>query len=43
VRENIEVIYRINPTEMTGRSTVNRAEMRASIVPKRKDRDPDIL
>jgi len=43
VRENIEVIYRVTPTEMTGRATVNRAEMRASIISKRKDRPPDIM
>ena len=43
VRENIEVIYRVTPTEMTGRATINRAEMRASIISKRKDRPPDIL
>jgi len=42
VRENIEVIYRVTPTEMTGRTTINRAEMRASLVSKRKERQPDI-
>lgn len=42
VRENIEVIYRITPTEMTGRATINRAEMRVSLISKRKDRQPDI-
>lgn len=42
VRENIEVIYRVTPTEMTGRATINRAETRASLISKRKDRQPDI-
>lgn len=43
VRENIEVIYRVTPTEMTGRATVNRPEMRGSIIPGGKKRGSDIL
>ena len=43
VRENIEVIYRVTPTEMTGRATVNRPEMRASIIPGGQKREPNIL
>lgn len=43
VRENIEVIYRITPSEMTGRSTINRAEMREAILARRKGSTPKIL
>ena len=36
VRENIEVIYRITPTQMTGRASVQRSEGRASIIPGKR-------
>jgi Predicted flavin-nucleotide-binding protein len=42
VRENIEVILRLTPSEMTGRATVNRSEMRASVIPGKKHRKPDV-
>lgn len=35
VRENIEVIYRITPTEMTGRCTVVRGETDRPLVPSK--------
>lgn len=36
VRENIEVIYRIVPIEMSGRASVAKSESRAAFVPQRK-------
>ena len=36
VRENIEVIYRITPLQMTGRASVARSETHASFVPAKK-------
>jgi hypothetical protein len=42
VRENIEVIYRVTPSLMTGRATVKRPEMRAAIIPGEKQRRGDV-
>jgi nitroimidazol reductase NimA-like FMN-containing flavoprotein (pyridoxamine 5'-phosphate oxidase superfamily) len=42
VRENIEVVYRIVPLEMTGRETVARSEIAAGFVPSRKS-DSSVL
>lgn len=39
VRENIEVIYRIVPLEMTGRASVERSETPASFVPGKRPAD----
>jgi nitroimidazol reductase NimA-like FMN-containing flavoprotein (pyridoxamine 5'-phosphate oxidase superfamily) len=36
VRENIEVIYRIVPLEMSGRASVAKSDSRAPFVPQRK-------
>ena len=36
VRENIEVIYRVTPTQMTGRTSVLRSEESAPIIPGKK-------
>lgn len=36
VRENIEVIYRIVPVEMSGRASVSKSESRTPFVPQRK-------
>ena len=35
VRENIEAIYRIIPTQMTGRATLNRGVSQSRVVPKK--------
>lgn len=39
VRENIEVIFRIIPLEMTGRASVPKSETRAAFVPARMSED----
>jgi nitroimidazol reductase NimA-like FMN-containing flavoprotein (pyridoxamine 5'-phosphate oxidase superfamily) len=36
IRENIEVIFRITPLEMSGRASVARSDSRAVFVPRRK-------
>lgn len=35
VRENIEAVYRIMPTNMTGRATINRGVSHSRVVPKK--------
>jgi nitroimidazol reductase NimA-like FMN-containing flavoprotein (pyridoxamine 5'-phosphate oxidase superfamily) len=43
VRENIEVVLRIVPIEMTGRASVDRSETRAQFVPAGKPGPRDII